>query len=148
MLKALFEQRAFALFGPTHIYIYISRAPRKTCAYLAPKERPTTRRERERERKTSKKKKKKKKKKKEESVIMAWTNFVITGAAIVAVASLMRSDVRTSTAMLRRNVKTLRQMMEEAVSNTTTNNNASNAASAADAAKRSAKEEATKKLKK
>jgi len=79
---------------------------------------------------------------------MAWTNFVITGAAIVAVASLMRSDVRTSTAMLRRNVKTLRQMMEEAVSNTTTNNNASNAASAADAAKRSAKEEATKKLKK
>ena len=77
---------------------------------------------------------------------MAWTNFVITGAAIVAVASLMRSDVRTSTAMLRRNVKTLRQMMEEAVSNTT-NNNAS-AASAADAAKRSAKEEATKKLKK
>jgi len=80
---------------------------------------------------------------------MAWTNFVITGAAIVAVASLMRSDVRTSTAMLRRNVKTLRQMMEEAVSNTTTNNNASSAASAAtDAAKRSAKEEATKKLKK
>ena len=75
---------------------------------------------------------------------MAWTNFVITGAAIVAVASLMRSDVRTSTAMLRRNVKTLRQMMEEAVSNTT---NAS-AAAAADAAKRSAKEEATKKLKK
>ena len=77
---------------------------------------------------------------------MAWTNFVITGAAIVAVASLMRSDVRTSTAMLRRNVKTLRQMMEEAVSNTN-NNNASSAA-AADAAKRSAKEEATKKLKK
>ena len=84
---------------------------------------------------------------------MAWTNFVITGAAIVAVASLMRSDVRTSTAMLRRNVKTLRQMMEEAVSNTT------NATAAAgehhhhamrknDAAKRSAKEEATKKLKK
>ena len=66
---------------------------------------------------------------------MPWTNFVITGAAIVAVASLMRSDVRTSSAMLRRNVKTLRQMMEEAVSNT-------------DAAKRSAKEEATKKLKK
>ena len=65
---------------------------------------------------------------------MVWTNFVITGAAIVAVASLMRSDVRTSTAMLRRNVKTLRQMMEEAVST--------------DAAKRSAKEEATKKLKK
>ena len=62
---------------------------------------------------------------------MAWTNFVITGAAIVAVASLMRSDVRTSTAMLRRNVKTLRLMMEEAVSNTT---NAS-AAAAADAAK-------------
>ena len=77
---------------------------------------------------------------------MAWTNFVITGAAIVAVASLMRSDVRTSTAMLRRNVKTLRQMMEEAVSNTTTNN--ASAVSAADAAKRSAKEEATNKLKK
>ena len=107
------------------------------------RDRPLEERERERERKTSKKKKKKKK----EESIMAWTNFVITGAAIVAVASLMRSDVRTSTAMLRRNVKTLRQMMEEAVSNTTTNN-ASNAASAADAAKRSAKEEATKKLKK
>ena len=87
-------------------------------------------------------------KKEERAAVMAWTNFVITGAAIVAVASLMRSDVRTSTAMLRRNVKTLRQMMEEAVSNTNTNNNASSATSAADAANRSAKEEATKKLKK
>ena len=107
------------------------------CAYLLPQKRPTTRRERERERE----------KKEERAAVMAWTNFVITGAAIVAVASLMRSDVRTSTAMLRRNVKTLRQMMEEAVSNTNTNN-ASSATSAADAAKRSAKEEATKKLKK
>ena len=44
---------------------------------------------------------------------MAWTNFVITGAAIVAVASLMRSDIRTSTSMLRRNVKTIRKMMED-----------------------------------
>ena len=117
-MKALFEQRALLL-----------------CLIKRP---TTTRREREREREREKKKKKKKKKKKEEResiIIMAWTNFVITGVAIVAVASLMRSDVRTSTAMLRRNVKTLRQMMEEAVSNT-------------DAAKRSAKEEATKKLKK
>ena len=105
------------------------------CAYLLLQKRPTTRRERERE------------KKEERAAVMAWTNFVITGAAIVAVASLMRSDVRTSTAMLRRNVKTLRQMMEEAVSNTNTNN-ASSATSAADAANRSAKEEATKKLKK
>ncbi len=77
---------------------------------------------------------------------MAWTNFVITGAAIVAVASLMRSDVRTSSAMLRRNVKTLRKMMEEAVSNTT--NAGEHHAMRNDAAKRSAKEEATKKLKK
>ena len=75
---------------------------------------------------------------------MAWTNFVITGAAIVAVASLMRSDVRTSSAMLRRNVKTLRKMMEEAVSNT----NPGERAMRNEAAKRSAKEEATKKLKK
>ena len=88
------------------------------------RDRPLEERERERERE----------KKEERAAVMAWTNFVITGAAIVAVASLMRSDVRTSTAMLRRNVKTLRQMMEEAVST--------------DAAKRSAKEEATKKLKK
>ena len=113
--------------------MYISRF-----AYLAPKERPLEEREREKDFEEEGR---------ESRRSMAWTNFVITGAAIVAVASLMRSDVRTSTAMLRRNVKTLRQMMEEAVSNTTTNN-ASNAASAADAAKRSAKEEATKKLKK
>ena len=128
------------MFGPTYIYI----AHQNAVCTPRPK-RDHTRREREREKETSKKKKKKKKKKKEEESrsIMAWTNFVITGAAIVAVASLMRSDVRTSTAMLRRNVKTLRQMMEEAVSNTT---NAS--AAAVDAAKRSAKEEATKKLKK
>ena len=131
LLKALFE-RAFALFGPTHIYIYTYRVHHAKRVLTSPqkRDRPLEERERERERKTSKKKKKKKK----EESIMAWTNFVITGAAIVAVASLMRSDVRTSTAMLRRNVKTLRQMMEEAVST--------------DAAKRSAKEEATKKLKK
>ena len=116
ILKALFE-RAFAVFGPT---LYI----RAVCLPLAPKETDHSKRERERERE----------KKEERAAVMAWTNFVITGAAIVAVASLMRSDVRTSTAMLRRNVKTLRQMMEEAVST--------------DAAKRSAKEEATKKLKK
>ena len=127
ILKALFE-RAFAVFGPT---LYI----RAVCLPLAPKETDHSKRERERE------------KKEERAAVMAWTNFVITGAAIVAVASLMRSDVRTSTAMLRRNVKTLRQMMEEAVSNTNTNN-ASSATSAADAANRSAKEEATKKLKK
>ncbi len=110
--------------------MYISRF-----AYLAPKERPLEEREREKDFEEEGR---------ESRRSMAWTNFVITGAAIVAVASLMRSDVRTSTAMLRRNVKTLRQMMEEAVSN---NTNAS-AADAADAAKRSAKEEATKKLKK
>lgn len=56
-----------------------------------------------------------KKKERAQSIIriMAWTNFVITGAAIVAVASLMRSDIRTSTSMLRRNVKTIRKMMED-----------------------------------
>jgi len=55
-----------------------------------------------------------KKKERAQSIIriMAWTNFV-TGAAIVAVASLMRSDIRTSTSMLRRNVKTIRKMMED-----------------------------------
>jgi hypothetical protein len=45
---------------------------------------------------------------------MAITNFVITAAAVAAVASLMSRDVRSSTAMLRRNMKQIRVWMEEA----------------------------------
>ena len=45
---------------------------------------------------------------------MAITNFIMTAVAVAAVASLMRSDVRGSTAMLRRNVKQIRVWMEEA----------------------------------
>jgi hypothetical protein len=44
---------------------------------------------------------------------MAWTNFVITAAGLLAVASLMRSDVRTSSAMLRRNLKQIRTWVED-----------------------------------
>jgi hypothetical protein len=44
---------------------------------------------------------------------MAWTNFVITAAAIAAVASLMRSDIRQTTSMLRKNVSQVRKMIED-----------------------------------
>ena len=44
---------------------------------------------------------------------MAWTNFVLTVAGVAAVASLMRTDVRTSTRMLRHNLKQIRVWMEE-----------------------------------
>ena len=44
---------------------------------------------------------------------MAWTNFVITVGAIAAVASLMRTDVKSSTRMLRNNMKQIRVWMEE-----------------------------------
>lgn len=45
---------------------------------------------------------------------MAITNFVITVVALAAAASLMSRDVRSSTTMLRRNMKQLRVWMEEA----------------------------------
>ena len=45
---------------------------------------------------------------------MALTNFVMTAAAIAVVASLMRHDVRSSTSMLRRNMRQMRSWMEEA----------------------------------
>jgi hypothetical protein len=45
---------------------------------------------------------------------MAITNFIITAAAVAAVASLMSRDVRGSTSMLRRNMKQLRVWVEDA----------------------------------
>ena len=42
------------------------------------------------------------------------TNFIVTAAAVAAVASLMSRDVRSSTSMLRRNMRQLRVWMEEA----------------------------------
>lgn len=46
--------------------------------------------------------------------LMAITNFVITAAAVAAVASLMSRDVRSSTSMLRRNMKQMRVWLEDA----------------------------------
>ena len=45
---------------------------------------------------------------------MAITNFVMTAAAVAVVASLMRHDVRSSTSVLRRNMRQVRVWMEEA----------------------------------
>mgnify|MGYP004409570863 FL=1 len=45
---------------------------------------------------------------------MAVTNFILTAAAVAAVASMMRYDVRGSTSMLRRNMRQVRIWMEEA----------------------------------
>ena len=45
---------------------------------------------------------------------MAITNFVMTAAAVAVVASLMRHDVRSSTSVLRRNMRQMRVWMEEA----------------------------------
>ena len=42
------------------------------------------------------------------------TNFILTAAAVAAVASMMRYDVRGSTSMLRRNMRQVRIWMEEA----------------------------------
>ena len=42
------------------------------------------------------------------------TNFILTAAAVAAVASMMRYDVRGSTSMLRRNLRQGRIWMEEA----------------------------------
>lgn len=44
---------------------------------------------------------------------MAWTNFIVTAAGLLAVASLMRTDVRQSSAMLRRNLKQIRHWVED-----------------------------------
>ena len=44
---------------------------------------------------------------------MAVTNFILTAAAVAAVASMMRYDVRGSTSMLRRNMRQVRIWMEE-----------------------------------
>ena len=45
---------------------------------------------------------------------MAMTNLILTAAAVAAVASMMRYDVRGSTSMLRRNMRQVRIWMEEA----------------------------------
>ena len=42
------------------------------------------------------------------------TNFILTAAAVAAVASMMRYDVRGSTSMLRRNMRQVRIWIEEA----------------------------------
>ena len=45
---------------------------------------------------------------------MAISNFVVTIVGISAVAMLMKTDVRTSASMLRRNLKHMRSWLEEA----------------------------------
>lgn len=47
---------------------------------------------------------------------MAVSNFVVTLIGIGAVAMLMKTDVRTSASMLRRNLKHIRTWLEEASS--------------------------------
>lgn len=48
---------------------------------------------------------------------MAWTNFILTATGLLAVASLMRTDVRQSSRMLRQNLKTIRRWVEDGTSN-------------------------------
>jgi len=47
---------------------------------------------------------------------MALSNFVMTVVGVGAVAMLMKTDVRTSASMLRRNLKHIRSWLEEASS--------------------------------
>ncbi|CAI9102441.1 OLC1v1000716C1 [Oldenlandia corymbosa var. corymbosa] len=44
---------------------------------------------------------------------MALTNFILTVAGVSAVVLLMRSDVRQSAAIFRRNVRHIRKWLEE-----------------------------------
>uniref|UniRef100_A0A7N0US32 Uncharacterized protein n=1 Tax=Kalanchoe fedtschenkoi TaxID=63787 RepID=A0A7N0US32_KALFE len=44
---------------------------------------------------------------------MALTNFILTVAGVSAVVLLMRSDVKQSATIFRRNVKQIRQWLEE-----------------------------------
>ncbi|XP_052197985.1 uncharacterized protein LOC127804921 [Diospyros lotus] len=44
---------------------------------------------------------------------MALTNFILTVAGVSAVILLMRSDVKQSATMFRRNVRQIRQWLEE-----------------------------------
>ncbi|XP_021895628.1 uncharacterized protein LOC110812970 [Carica papaya] len=44
---------------------------------------------------------------------MALTNFILTVAGVGAVVLLLRSDVKQSAAIFRRNVKHIRQWLEE-----------------------------------
>ncbi len=64
---------------------------------------------------------------------MAISNFVVTIVGISAVAMLMKTDVRTSASMLRRNLKHMRSWLEEA-----------SAAGAATGEKKALEETATK----
>ncbi len=45
---------------------------------------------------------------------MGMTNFVLTVMGVTAVVMLMRQDVRTSTRMLRNNIKHIRSWLDEA----------------------------------
>lgn len=53
----------------------------------------------------------------ERTTTMAWTNFILTATGLLAVASLMRTDVRQSSRMLRQNLKTIRRWVEDGTSN-------------------------------
>mmetsp|Transcript_48728 Transcript_48728/g.156041 ORF Transcript_48728/g.156041 Transcript_48728/m.156041 type:complete len:85 (-) Transcript_48728:353-607(-) len=44
---------------------------------------------------------------------MAWTNFIITAAALGGAFALMRTDIRGSTRMLSKNMKHIRVWLEE-----------------------------------
>ncbi|KAK3261015.1 hypothetical protein CYMTET_30061 [Cymbomonas tetramitiformis] len=43
---------------------------------------------------------------------MAWSNFFMTALGVGTVAYLMRSDVRHTSVMLRRNIKTIRGWLD------------------------------------
>ena len=53
----------------------------------------------------------------DDDATMAWTNFILTATGLLAVASLMRTDVRQSSRMLRKNLKTIRRWVEDGTSN-------------------------------
>eukprot|EP00898_Chlorokybus_atmophyticus_P007503 jgi/Chlat1/7754/Chrsp66S00569 len=44
---------------------------------------------------------------------MAWTNFIVTAAVVGAAVMLLRTDIRQSAGMLRRNVRSIRGWLEE-----------------------------------
>ncbi|CAL57559.1 unnamed product [Ostreococcus tauri] len=76
---------------------------------------------------------------------MAWSNFIVTAAGLVAIASLMRTDVRQSSRMLRHNLKTIRKWVEDGASTATKASEKTLGETAVGKAMRDAREEALKK---
>jgi len=76
---------------------------------------------------------------------MAWSNFIVTAAGLIAVASLMRTDVRTSSRMLRQNLKTIRKWVEDGAATTAREGEKTLGETAVGKAMKEAREEALKK---